>query len=249
MHIPRVKPDLKNIDLGAAMDGCMRIENPWTEIQPEGPFVLGIDREAIEYYNEEKNGSDKKIDTSLIPEPFIGDHRSAKLVLLSLNPGLAEGDAKAHARPDFRAAMLRNLRHESQQYPFYPLKKEFEETPCAQWWLKKTRRLIEECGREKVAKGLFVIEWFPYHSKKSGLPKKPKKFVCESQRYSCQLAKEMLGRGARTRMVLLRSKDHWAICDEDLSTRPFPRSRQNPALTAANFGDDIFKQMCDALKT
>jgi hypothetical protein len=228
------------------MDGRMRIENPWIEIQPEGPFIPEIDREAIKYYNDQTKGSVKGIDTSLIPEPFIGNHRSPKVVLLSLNPGLAEGDAKAHARPDFRAAMLRNLRHESLEYPFYPLNPQFERTPCAAWWLKKTRRLIEECGREKVAEGLFVIEWFPYHSKKSGLPKKPKKFVCESQRYSCQLAKEMVGKGALT--VLLRSKHHWAMCDEGLSKLPFPRSRQNPAITPDNFGEDIFKKMCGALK-
>jgi hypothetical protein len=225
------------------MDGRMRIENPWIEIRPDGPFVLEIDREDIEHYKEKKLNPDHKIDTLLIPEPFIGNPRSAKLVLLNLNPGLAEGDAKAHADPGFKAAMLRNLRHESQEFAFYPLNPQFEHTPCANWWLKKTRRLVEECGRERVAKGLFVIEWFPYHSAKSGLPKK---FVCESQRYSCELAKEIFEK--RKCMVLMRSKDHWAVCDEGLSKLPLPNSRQNPAITAANFGDDIFKQMCEALK-
>ncbi len=238
-----MKPDKRGIDLGPTVAGRMRIENPWVEVQPDGSFVLETDRASIERYNENRQPS-QKVDASLIPEPFIGNPRRAKLVLLNLNPSLDEGDAEAHDRRDFKDAMIRNLRHESQEYAFYPLNPQFEQTPCAGWWLKKTRRLVEECGREIVAKGLLVIEWFPYHSKNSGLPKK---FVCESQRYSCQLAKEMLGRGER--MVLLRSKDHWAVCDESLSKLPIARSVQNPAITPANFGNGLFKQMCEALTT
>jgi hypothetical protein len=90
------------------------MENPWLKIPLEAPYVLEIDREGIERYNARTASPDRQIDTSLIPEPFIGNPRSAKLVLLNLNPGLAEGDAKAHADPGFKAAMLRNLRHESQ---------------------------------------------------------------------------------------------------------------------------------------
>jgi hypothetical protein len=149
------------------MDGRMRIENPWVEIQRDGPFVLEIDRESIKAYNKNRK-PDHQVDTSLIPEPFIGNPRRAKLVLLNLNPSIDEGDAEAHARADFKGAMIRNLRHESQRYPFYPLNPDFDSTPCAQWWLKKTRRLVEECGLETVAKGLLVIEWFPYRSKKGG---------------------------------------------------------------------------------
>jgi hypothetical protein len=247
MHIPTVKCDPKgHVDLGPELDGRMRkpapIENPWLKLPCRGPHILEIDRDSIERYNAAKADPDHKIDTSLIPEPFIGNPRSAKLVLLNLNPGLAKGDAEAHARPDFRTAMLRNLRHESQEYPFYPLNPQFEQTPCAHWWLKKTRRLVEECGRAIVADGLLVIEWFPYHSKKSGLPKV---LVCESQLYSCQIAKEMFEK--RKCMVLMRSKDHWDVCDERLSELPLPNSRQNPSISPGNFGEDLFKCMKHAL--
>ena len=216
------------------------MENPWLKIPSETPYVLEIDRESIERYNAGQANPDRKIDTSLIPEPFIGNPSTAKLVLLNLNPGVAEDDARAHARRDFRTAMLLNLRHESQKYPFYPLDPGLSQTPCAQWWLRKTRRLVEECGRERVANGLFVIEWFPYHSKKE-----PRGGVCESQWYSWQLAKEMIEK--RKCMVLMRSKDHWAVCDERLSESPLPNSRQNPAITAANFGEDLFSRMRKAL--
>lgn len=220
------------------------MENPWLKIPLEAPYVLEIDREGIERYNAGIAALDRKIDTSLIPEPFIGNPSSAKLVLLNLNPGIAEVDAKAHSRPDFRTAMRLNLCHESQEYPFYPLDPRLSETPCAQWWLRKTRRLVEECGREIVAKGLLAIEWFPYHSKKAGLPKR---LLCESQRYSWQLAVEMFEK--RKCMVLMRSRDHWAVCDERLHELKLPNSRQNPSVTARNFGDHLFKRMIHALCT
>jgi hypothetical protein len=243
MHIPRVKFDPQNIDLGPDMDGRMRnpspIENPWLKLPSDAPYVLEIDRKCIERYNEKKRSRARKIDTSLIPEPFIGNPRSAKLVLLNLNPGLAEDDAEAHTRPDLKAAMFLNLRHESQQYPFYPLNPQFEKTPCAKWWLRITGRLIQGLDVACVAEKLLVIEWFPYHSQESGLPKDRR--VCESQQYSCQLVQEMRARGAF--MVLLRSQENWAICDKHLSKLPLPNSRENPVISATNFGEKWFNQM------
>jgi hypothetical protein len=53
--------------------------------------------------------------------------------------------------------------------------------------------------------------------------------------------------GKEALVVLLRSKDHWAACDEGLSKLQIANSKQNPALTPSNFGSDIFKQMCEAL--
>ncbi|MGA9308099.1 MAG: hypothetical protein WBW31_22065 [Candidatus Sulfotelmatobacter sp.] len=178
-----------------------------------------------------------------IPEPFIGDPRSAKLVLLNLNPGHSEEDATAHANPEFRRAMCRNLRHEPQEHPFYPLNPDFASTPCAQWWLRHTRELIAGFDLASVTKKILVIEWFPYHSKKSGLD--PGKLVCESQEYSFQLARQMRDKDAV--MVLLRSKEHWANVDARFARLHLPKSPQSPFITRNNFGEDLFEQMRKAL--
>ena len=59
--------------------------------------------------------------------------------------------------------------------------------------------------REAISKGLLVIEWFPYHLKRSALPIKP---VCpfgqDGSGYF--LTKEMLG---SKNVVGMRSKKHW----------------------------------------
>jgi hypothetical protein len=244
MNIPKVKLDPQNINLGPDVAGRMRkpaMENPWFMLHEQPPYELEIDRAAIEQYNKKKKPA-HRIDTSLIPEPFIGNPKMAKLVLLNLNPGWDAYDAESHTNPNFKAAMLRNLHHESQNYPFYPLNPSFECTPCGKWWLKLTKKLIEGCDRISVSQRLLVIEWFPYHSMKSALPKR---IVCESQRYSCHLAKEMQAKGAL--LVLLRSRAHWAICKEEFSQLPVPHSTQNPVITPGNFGEDLFKCMKQAV--
>jgi len=76
---------------------------------------------------------------------------------------------------------------------------------------------LHEAGRswEAISNGLFVIEWFPYHSRRSALPSKP---VCASQYYSFHLAKEMLGSQI---VVGMHSKKHWLNVEPDVQNVPF----------------------------
>lgn len=147
--------------------------NPWVDLPGQAPYVLQSDAATIGRYNT-LHDDDKKIIVDSLPEPFIGNPKSAKVVLLSLNPGHSEEDAKAYANPDFNEAMRRNLRHEPQESHFYGLNPKFAWTGCGQWWRAHTRRLHDAgLSWEAISEGLLVIEWFPYHSKRSALPTKP----------------------------------------------------------------------------
>lgn len=84
----------------------------------QSPYVLDIDRASLDKCNAIHH-NDERVIVESIPEPFIGNPQSAKVVLLSLNPGHSEDDAKAHSDAAFRDAMMRNLRHEAQDCPFY----------------------------------------------------------------------------------------------------------------------------------
>jgi hypothetical protein len=77
------------------------VENPWVELPNDPPFVLLQDRDTVAQVS-------KKVATNLssMPEPFIGDPQTAKVVLLSLNPGDHEEDVDAHRRPDLKEAIL-----------------------------------------------------------------------------------------------------------------------------------------------
>lgn len=98
------------------------MNNPWLELAPsEDSYVLNMDRKAIDLYNNSLRDPDAKILLDSIPEPFIGNPKSARVVLLNLNPGHSQKDQKDHRGVELQRAMFHNLCHESQEYPFYPL--------------------------------------------------------------------------------------------------------------------------------
>jgi len=202
-----------------------------------------MDRDSIDQYNRSVHNSDEKVIVESIPEPFIGNPESAKVVLLNLNPGHSENDTKAHSDPDFREAMMRNLRHEPQECPFYALNPQFAWTPCGIWWRAHASKL-QKAGLswEAISNGLLVIEWFPYHSKTSGLPIKP---VCPSQEYSFQLAREML----ESKIVVgMRSKKFWLNVVPAVRDVPFLKNPRNPHISPTNTGTELFDRIVKALR-
>lgn len=121
--------------------------NPWLELSDSGhAFVLPID--SVQLLRNENGGKSTEIITTSIPEPFIGNPKSARLVLLGLNPGHDPSDESFHKNPDFRSAMFKNLRHEIQQFPFYPLNPApiFRTSGAGGWWHKRTQELREATG-------------------------------------------------------------------------------------------------------
>jgi hypothetical protein len=221
----------------------LTMQNPWSELPAQSPYILEMDWDSIKRYNQSVYKDEKKVIVESIPEPFIGNPQSAKLLLLNLNPGHSEDDRKAHSDKDFRRAMIHNLRREPQECPFYALNPRFAWTACGQWWRAHTESLHEAgLSWEAISAGLLVIEWFPYHSKSSALPSKP---VCPSQEYSFQLAREMLGSKIAVRM---RSKKHWLAVDDRVQEVPFLKNPQNPHISVENMGKVLFDRVVSALQ-
>jgi hypothetical protein len=153
------------------------MKNPWEKLSLfKGSYVLKIDRERIRTYNDSVRDKAHEVIVGSIPEPFIGNPESAKVVLLSLNPGHSTKDLCWHKKNDFKKAMFLNLRHRPQRFPFYPLNPDFEGNGAGEWWRPRTRELQKETGLDDrtFAERLLVIEWFPYHSERSGLSFNPK---------------------------------------------------------------------------
>jgi len=226
----------------ADMDG-----NPWKRLPQECPYILEIDRksEYIQRYQQVVS-HDTKLMVESIPEPFIGNPKTAKVVLLNLNPGHSKTDKEEHCRSEIKEAMLHNLYREPQEYPFYPLNPAFKGTGVEKYWTDlKIRKLQEEAGIDTptFAKKLLVIEWFPYHSTRSALPKK---CVCESQKYSFQLVKQMLEEGVE--IVGMRSRDHWLSADQGFSKIPFLKNNRHPWISRGNMDEGLFDKLVAALK-
>jgi hypothetical protein len=219
------------------------MQNPWPELPNEPPYVLDMDRDSISRYNN-RRALASKVKVESVPEPFIGDPQSARVVLLNLNPYDSDDDRKAHCNAEFKRAMRVNLRHDRQEYPFYPLNPKFEQTACGVWWREHTRELLNAClDCARVAKRLLVIEWFPYHSKKF---RSSSKRPCPSQGYSFQLALKMLDKNKL--IVGMRSKKRWVEVDQRFGGVPFLKSAQNPCISIRNCGEDLFKRIVEALR-
>jgi len=121
---------------------------------------------------------DKHFHLSLIPVPYVGDVKRAKVVILALNPGLEYRDYWAEFEmPGFRGSLERNL-HQSldhAEYPFLGLDPQFCWWGGFTWWEGKLRDVIRRIADVRfsggylealrfMAQNLACLELFPYHS-------------------------------------------------------------------------------------
>jgi hypothetical protein len=226
--------------------------NPWLRFEPNGPYVLDEDKSSVRRYNELVPAQNRKIIERTIPEPFIGNPDSARILLLGLNPGHSPRDLIWHERQDFRQSMLRNLKHETQAFPFYPLNPKFNESGAGEWWRKKTYKLQAAAGisDELFSQRLFVIEWFPYHTEKSPYRTRhlcrPEGVLCESQRYSFELAQDFMNRNIP--VLLMRSRKEWAAVDTRFANAPSLINPQCASISPGNVYASVFEKLVTALQ-
>lgn len=101
--------------------------NPWPALPTQPPFVLPEDRPALEAFNRAPRQlikADFRVDTRMLPEPFVG-HLNAPIIILLLNPGVAadpavaEEDLRLHQDPAFQEVVRRCHRQGATPYPNY----------------------------------------------------------------------------------------------------------------------------------
>ena len=176
------------------------MQNPWVKLPDSSPYVLEDDRNAIEVHNLTSKPI-HQIELRMLPEPFLGQC-NASVVLLNLNPGVAEGDIKQHSQADFIKLSRDNLNHIGDtEYPFYLLNPSIKTSPGYLWWYKRLRRLIEDCGHKQVAQNVLCVELFPYHSERY------KALNVPSQGYSFYLVRQAIERNAI--IIQMRSRQLW----------------------------------------
>jgi hypothetical protein len=221
------------------------MNNPWTKLEASrNGYVLDEDLDAVNEFNRSVSDTKARIVFDALPEPYIGSPDLAKVVFLGLNPGYSVTDPEWHARKDFRGALLLNLNHEPTDYPFYPLDPAFRQSGAGQWWRERTRQLQSESGLDDrtFAKRIMVIEWFPYHSVSFKAPRAE----FHSQRYSFQLAREMLGRKLLVRM---RSRSLWAKVHPGFGDISSLRNPQCGYVTRGNTDGSVFEEILKALRS
>lgn len=208
--------------------------SPWSNLPLAEPFVLKEDEPILRLFNaslREKYREDQQIHLEVFPEPYSGNPQ-AKIVLLNLNPGYYPRNKEfGGGTADFLRMWRANLAHEPQEYPFYHLHPRLKGSPGEVYYRLKFKAPINEFGEKRVAEEFFVVEYFPYTTKRgvgniSCIP---------SQEYGFYLVREAMKRNAI--IIQLRSKQRWQEMIPELKTysRYYElRSVQNTAITEKN---------------
>lgn len=194
------------------------MQNPWTALPKNPPYVLESDVELLERFNAAALAR-HRYDLSLFPEPFLGS-ATAPVVVLNLNPGWSPDDAAVHADPTFAVMSRRSLEHRLDPCPFLHLQPDIN-TPGATWWRQRTRQLALDVGFDQVARQLACIQFVPYHSSKyAGCPRLP------SQEYSFHLVRQAMLREAE--IVIMRSVNLWLAAVPELTNYSRVHRGANP---------------------
>lgn len=211
---------------GAA--GHFDTSNPWLKLPPEPPFVLPEDRPAIETFNRSAV-PDYRVETALMPEPFVG-RPDAPILLLLLNPGVSDDDFALHEQPDFRQRVRACHHRQSATYANYFLDPDVS-GPGARWMSRVLGSLIREFGAQTVATGVASLEYFPYHSRRFA----HHRLRVPSQRYGFDLLRAAIRRDAA--IFVTRGARIWEEAVPELRGchRAFrTRSVQNVAISPRN---------------
>jgi hypothetical protein len=217
------------------------MSNPWKDITgPRGSYVLDMDRPHVR--SDISDSHKIKVVEGSIPEPFIGDPFTARVVFLGLNPGHSDEDQKHYQINRFRDALFANLRHDrEQEYPFYPLNPAFKDTPVAHWWRNRTEALIvaSKLDIRSISQRIMVVEWYPYHSLKF----RASQHRCKSQEYSYELVRRLRDDGRF--IVGMRGKRLWST---KIDAIPYLDNPQCSFITPGNAKDGLFERILAALK-
>lgn len=127
------------------------------------PYIHPEDRKALGDLLPDVVG--QGLELRLLPQPWIGPLRRAKVFLLQLNPGLDGVEvAFEEERPDFREALRRNLGGDEDGLFLQP---DFSSHPGAKWVKQRCKGVAPV---EQLARDMAQLELVPYHSKRFGMP-------------------------------------------------------------------------------
>ena len=225
------------------------MENPWTEFQnnPKQDYlILEADKLVVDKFNETANEK-FRIHTEIMPAPFMGNVLEAQVLLLLLNPGYDEEEERKNYYNLYRHYWENEIQHKHSipDLPLFCLEDSY--INFSDYWQKRLNHLIKATSKEKVAKNVAIVQYFPYHSKKFKLiPKRILEDNLVSQKYNFYLIEKAIERNAT--IIILRGTKLWYKAVpllEKYENKCFTNSRQNTTLTKINLTtfEDIVEKL------
>ncbi len=217
----------------------------WRKLPSEkGPYLLRGDKLLLNLSNKKgplvsthtsfkeyslggdyNNRNSTIIHTGLLPVPYLGDLKRAKIYILLNNPGLGDLDYIAEDRfPELRRSIIRSLRQElDPDYPMIYLNPAFSWHGGGQYWISRFKQYISLImSKENVAfheamsvlsKQICCLEYLPYHSARFGLKESVLETLHSTRLVKKYTEKDLLPRAARGEIgiIVARGKSRWGI--------------------------------------
>lgn len=234
-----VKNDMRQIESCTSSE----LVNPWTEVakRKSPPYLAKCDREIklADFYS---------LRVELLPQPYLGNVRSAKVICLLLNPGCSGTEGNVELDYQRLQKALRNNLGSSESRLVY-LDDEFDWTSGGKWMRQKILNPLSAYGitRDNLNRNFAIVEYFPYHSKAFDVRLDE---PLESQRYGFELVRQAIMNNAI--VLLMRGKELWREAVPELqgsSNCITPHSTRNVILSEKNLGKEQFAKVVAALKS
>jgi len=253
----------------------------WTSFDPSnGATLLDGDEKVLAKYEKHtvrwdwssfiqafKFGEpDSRLHIGLLPQPFCGAIDSAKVVILTLNPGLNPIDYFAERRvPEFvgfREAVFATYKQRFLgRYPLMFLDPQFSWHSGFKYWHDKLSKLINQFALEQeihrtkalefFAQSVAVLELLPYHSANT-----PADFVqkLNSAKLACSYAHDVLLKKAKAKEVLLvvvRKNSLWKMPKVDGKVVVYEKSEPRASHLSLNSagGPEILKKLAQVWRS
>lgn len=229
---------------GTILDVAPHSQNPWASLSQTPPYIAPADLRILDDDHQRRYG----LRCNVLPHAWLGDPRSARAILLQLNPGFSENDVRDEARmPEYRKTVRSSLQLEKGT-SFWPLDPELTSTGAAHWWRARLTPLAKRLGPsgwQLIQERLAVVEYFPYHSPTYRRPPR-----LPSQEFGFNLVRQGLECGAL--FLVMRQWESWRAAVPDLIDHPRVLLNRNPrqgAISEANLGTEVFGRLVAALST
>jgi len=177
--------------------------------------------------------------TGLLPMPYLGNLRKARVFLCSLNPGVGPHDYFGeHNVADYRKALLANLRQEPEvRFPFLE--------PAHAWhggsayWAPRLRGITDRVQNrlglnaretlELCAKHIAVLELVPYHSANFKMTRRSVDALESTSLIRDFVFGELVPRhrAKDCKLIALRSRELWLSAKGQRSAFPVPAMPRN----------------------
>jgi hypothetical protein len=212
------------------------IQNPWINLPDTAPYIAPIDKLYV-------NDSISHLHLEIQPTPYLGNLKSADVVVLALNPGFVPEDLIWYPSPIFTELHRCNLEGNSQP-AFFALDERLSGSGAYIWW----RRILKGLNNAGVsydilAQKIMCIQYFPYHSVTyTGLSQ-----TLPSQEYSFHLLREAIKQ--RKKIVVMRSEKLWLEDVPELASTEYIKLKnpRNPTLSPANMTIEQFQSLINTL--